>query len=74
MMNLKLSESEANSALWLKIKAHLEQRLERHRIRNDGNLPPDATANLRGRIAEAKYLLALDQPNPAIEVDAGDIE
>lgn len=66
----KLSKDEVHSAIWAKIKAHLEQRLDEYRRKNDGNLPPDATAKLRGRIASLKDVLGIGDPDlPAIVAD-----
>jgi hypothetical protein len=55
---LELTEADLASALWLKIKQHLEARLDQHRRKNDNDLDPIATARLRGAIAEVKTLLA----------------
>jgi len=59
----RLSEYEAASPVWLKIKAQMEARLDRYRKEND-DFARDAvvTAALRGRIAELKYVLSLDKP------------
>lgn len=68
-----LSDAEFKAAVWGKIKAHLTERLEGLRVSNDNELSADRTARLRGRIAELKYLLALEDdnpPNPAIDADA----
>lgn len=62
-----ITEIESNSALWLKIKAHYEARLQTLREQNDADRDPDKTAKLRGRIAEVKALLGLDAPPPAAE-------
>lgn len=59
---MNLEPHEAQSALWLKIKTHMEARLVTMRARNDNPLDPIDTAKLRGRIAEAKEFLLLDQP------------
>jgi len=62
-----LNPSDLQSPTWLKIKKHVEERVESHRSSNDGRLSESDTAHLRGRIAEAKYLLALaDPPIPVI--------
>lgn len=65
----KLDKHEAGAAAWQRVRTHLEQRLEQHRRSNDNNLSPEETAKLRGRIAEIKYLLTLDQPTPAVADD-----
>lgn len=56
---LRLEEFERNSALWKKIRAHFEHRLQRHRARNDASKSVEETEKLRGRIAECKYILSL---------------
>jgi len=60
-----LNATELQSPAWHKIKKHFEERLEVHRLKNEGNLDEVATAKLRGRIAEARAVLALDQPDVA---------
>lgn len=57
---LQLTEDEARSAVWLKISAHLNTKLQGYRVKNDGSHAWDDTTRLRGRIAEIKELLALD--------------
>lgn len=54
-----LELNDRQSPAWVKIKAHLLERLEDHRIKNDGNLTEAETAKLRGRIAETLYILGL---------------
>lgn len=56
---MKLTKEERLSAVWLKISAHYEARLQALRQKNDGNLTAEETAKVRGRIAEAKAILAL---------------
>lgn len=55
---LILTETEANSRLWLRISECLEARIERFRTKNDNPMSHDETNVLRGRIAELKNLLA----------------
>lgn len=57
-----LTDGDSFNPLWLKLKAHFEARLEVLRSQNDGNLDPEATAKMRGRIAEVKYFIGLDKP------------
>lgn len=64
-----LSVAERQSAVWLKIKAHLERRLDDQRKRNDGNLTADDTAKTRGRIAEIKELLKLGDAPKQVPVE-----
>lgn len=62
-----LSQYEAQSALWLKLKKLMLERLDTLRQQNDGVLGVEETARLRGRIAELKSLLALEEEQPATE-------
>lgn len=55
---LELTEADLASALWLKLRLHLEARLDQHRRKNDNDLDPISTARLRGATAEIKTLLA----------------
>lgn len=71
--NFKLTTAELNSPLWMRLERYLTARLVSHRRRNDGNLSPDETAKLRGRIAENLSLLALGKPEtPAPMADHGE--
>jgi hypothetical protein len=72
MTSEKLNPAEAQTALWLKLKGRAEQRLQALRAKNDGNLDPEATAKVRGQIAEVKSFLELDKPTTALTLDAGD--
>lgn len=56
---LLLTIEERRSALWQKLEAHLEARLSDLRKQNDGNWSDVDTANLRGRIAEVRLMIAL---------------
>lgn len=58
----ELTAQEKDSALWKKLKAHFEERLDVLRIQNDGDKSAEETAKLRGKIAFAKELLGLDAP------------
>jgi hypothetical protein len=66
MSKLLIAEHDSKTALWKKIKAHFEEKLELLRRQNDGNLSEAETQKLRGRIAEVKSILALDKPPPRI--------
>lgn len=55
---LILTDAERHSALWVKIAAHLESRIDALRRENDDDRAPEVTAKLRGRLAEAKRILA----------------
>ena len=69
-MSFQLTPAEISSPLWMKLKAHIEARVAGHRRTNDSNLNTEDTAKVRGRIAEGKYILGLD--NSAPQMDAGD--
>ena len=63
---MKLAPHEAQTAVWLKVQAYLEERLSDLRGQNDGPLDPIKTSELRGRIAQLKELRALgEQPEHA---------
>lgn len=64
MKRLALSFEDKQSPTWRKIKAHLEERLQLSREKNDNEQPEDKTALLRGEIRALKELLALDKPAP----------
>jgi len=61
-----ITAMERNSAVWQKLKPYLETRLETLRRQNDGQLTPDQTAKVRGRIAEVKGLLSLGTDKPQV--------
>ena len=60
----RLAPYERHNEVWLKVNKHLTERLFDLRRQNDGDLTPEETAKLRGRIAEIKVLqdLATDLP------------
>jgi len=60
-----LSDIECDSAVWLKVLAYMEARLESQRARNDGNHDERKTARLRGSIAELKHLITIGDAAPA---------
>ena len=59
--DFSLTESEKRSALWLKLKAHFEEKLQGLRALNDQQQPEGQTAHNRGRIAQVKEFLALER-------------
>lgn len=67
MNEFRLTKIEAQSQLWLKLKKHLEERLDVLRAKNDGDLDTTETARLRGRISEIKSMLSID----SMEVEDG---
>jgi hypothetical protein len=57
-----LNDLEARTPLWMRVRGHMEQRLAELRAQNDTPLDDRKTAELRGRIAMLKELLAADKP------------
>lgn len=68
----RLTTEELHSPLWKKLKDHAESRVDKFRRKNDKDKDLVATAKLRGRIAEASYFAALE--NPAQQIEADDSE
>lgn len=68
---MKLDKADLRSSLWIRLSAHLNERLEEERVRNDGRLNPEETSRLRGRIAQLKEILALAEQEP-VQPDATD--
>jgi hypothetical protein len=66
---MKLTQEEIHSPLWVKLKEHIQERIDKHRQDNDKMLPTDDTIKLRGRIAELKDLLSLEKERPQIPKD-----
>ena len=68
-----LNTLDLQSPTWMKLKKHLELKLEALRKSNDGDFDADKTAKLRGRIAEVRAFLAIgDAKPPRIEPDLPD--
>lgn len=55
-----LTNQERDSALWKRLNAHIESRLDMMRKQNDASMLDHETERLRGRIAFAKELQALN--------------
>lgn len=66
---MKLSPSDIQSSLWMRMKEHYEARLKSLREKNDGRLDVETTARVRGRIATCKEILALGDPQAPVESD-----
>lgn len=64
---IELSPGERTTGVWVKLMRHFEERLTELRSKNDGPLDATATADMRGRIAEIKSLMALDKDKPKID-------
>lgn len=61
-----LTRDERMSPLWRKLIEHWEENLDMYRCQNDGAKTEADTAHLRGRIAEVKANLALNNERPDI--------
>jgi hypothetical protein len=64
MSDRVFERGERQSAVWMKLKKHLEAELQRLRAKNDSNLDEQRTAILRGRIGQVKAILALENDAP----------
>ena len=62
-----LNKNERDSAIFHKLMQHYRERLNALRIANDGDLPQNKTDYQRGRIAECKLFLQLDEDQPIIK-------
>ncbi|MEK9796293.1 MAG: hypothetical protein VW713_06045 [Alphaproteobacteria bacterium] len=59
-----LSDSDKTSPTWLRIKKHLQARVEALRNELEQDLPEDRTAKVRGRLAEVRALLSVEKDPP----------
>lgn len=59
-----LSAHDKAQGLWLRLNAHLEERLTDARVRNDASLTEPETAMLRGEIRCLKKLINLGDDRP----------
>lgn len=64
MTDFLLSDYEKSQPLWMRLKAHLEDRLASARSKNDAPLSDVDTAALRGEIRCLKTLIRLDISRP----------
>lgn len=62
-----LNRHDRDSAPWLKLKKHLEERLQKLRIANDAHMDEHRRARLGGRIEQIKAILALDSDAPPVQ-------
>ena len=62
----KLTEYEKQSSTWERVKAHLEERLQIARERNDGLMPENERHVLLGAIRQIREALAWETPDPKI--------
>ena len=61
---MTLTKFEQQNPVWLKLKAHLESELARLRSLNDKMTSEVSTAETRGRIAQIKDLLKVEDEPP----------
>lgn len=66
---MKLTHEERHSALWMKLKEHLTQEIDRLRRKNDGELDEVTTSSIRGEIRALKKLVAAEEPPPKLADD-----
>jgi hypothetical protein len=64
VIDFELTEHDKVQGLWLRLRAHLEDRLAAARVRNDGALSESETASLRGEIKTLKRIIALGDDRP----------
>lgn len=64
-----ITPQERDTALWRKVRKHIEERIVSLRARNDKDRSERETAVLRGAIGELKSILSIDQdiPLPPVE-------
>jgi len=64
---MPLNKVEYQSAVWKKLKVHMERRLDKLRKDND-TVSPDSLLRVQGAIIELKLLIGLD--NKGLEQEA----
>lgn len=69
MNDFQLTEHDKAQGLWVRLKAHLEDRLADARKRNDTLLAEYETAMLRGEIRCLKRIIALGDDRPVTGED-----
>jgi hypothetical protein len=62
-----LSQLETGSPLWAKLTGHFQRRIEDLRAQLEGDRTDSATASLRGRIAEIRAIMSLNEVPAAPE-------
>lgn len=62
-----LTDGERHSPVWVRLSAHLNTRLAQLRGKNDGTMPPDETAKIRGQISTLKEVIALGDEPPKLD-------
>lgn len=66
-MSIELTTFEKQSATWLKLLVHLQERIGVLQAQISGDMSEEQTWKYRGRIAELKALTLLDEDYPEIE-------
>lgn len=61
-----LTYADKQSVLWVGLTEHIKERIGDLQRKLEGPLPPEETANHRGRIAELRALLALEKDPPPL--------
>lgn len=64
--DFELSQGDKVSSLWVRLCAHMEERVSAARQRNDKPLPEMETAMLRGEIKALTRLIALGDDQPVL--------
>ena len=64
MIDFDLSDNDRAQPVWVRLAAHLEDRLSDARKRNDAQLSVEDTATLRGEIRCLKKILSLGADRP----------
>jgi hypothetical protein len=62
-----LTDGERHHPLWIRLSAHLSEKLTHLRARNDGPLTEQETATLRGEINCLKRVIALGAEPPRLD-------
>ena len=66
---MTLLDSDKKSGTWLRLKEHIEDRIDVLRRKNDGDLSEIETARLRGCLVAYKEILMLGEDPPSMEAD-----
>lgn len=66
MGSVTLTYEDKHSVTWARVKEFAEARITSLRAKNDGMLDELTTANVRGRIAALKELVALETDLPEL--------
>lgn len=69
-----LDANDLQTAVWRKIKEHIEAKRARACIRLEGDLDPVETSKVRGELKAYRHLLALGHPSPAPDAHEDETE